>query len=51
MEHGMREPRLLPRMLGIFRQSWIYFLGASTLGVVLLIWYHLDPTTAPIVLW
>jgi hypothetical protein len=47
----MRPPRILPRMLGIFRQSWIYFLGASILGGVLLTWYHLDPSTAPIAFW
>ncbi len=32
----------------IFRHSWIYFLGASILAAVLLTWYHLDPSTAPI---
>jgi hypothetical protein len=47
----MNAPRILPRILGIFRQSWIYFLGASILGLVLLTWYHLNPSTAPIVLW
>jgi hypothetical protein len=47
----MRPPRIFPRMLGIFRQSWIYFLGASILAAVLLTWYHLDPSTAPIALW
>jgi hypothetical protein len=36
--------------LRIFKQSWIYFLGATILGVVLLTWYHLDPSTAPIAL-
>jgi hypothetical protein len=45
-EDGMR----VPRILRIFKQSWIYFLGATILGVVLLTWYHLDPSTAPIAL-
>jgi hypothetical protein len=47
----MRGPRLLPRMLGIFRQSWIYFLGAFILGLVFMIWSYLDPSTAPIAFW
>ena len=35
-------------LLRTFRHSWVYFLGASILAVVLLTWYHLDPSTAPI---
>jgi hypothetical protein len=40
----------IPRVLTIFRQSWIYFLGLIFTAVVLLIWYHLDPSTPWIVL-
>jgi hypothetical protein len=43
----MRVPRI-PR---IFRQSWIYFPGTFMMGVVFLIWSHLDPSTAPISFW
>jgi hypothetical protein len=40
----------VPRILQIFRQSWIYFLGVLIATVVLLTWYHLDPSTPPIAL-
>ena len=34
----------------IFRRSWIYLLGLLITTVVLLIWYHLDPSTPQLAL-
>ena len=39
-----------PPGLGIFRQSWIYFLGLLITIAVILTWYHLDPSTPRIAL-
>jgi hypothetical protein len=41
----MEDRMGIPRVLRIFRQIWIYFLGLLITTAVFLIWYHLDPST------
>jgi hypothetical protein len=40
----------IPRVLRIFRQIWIYFLGLLITTAVFLTWYQLDPFT-PQIAW